>query len=77
MNRNQWLVLQFSSIALMLLFISLDSSYWGCIGSMYGELNASDVWCIVNGKIYDPFIWLFGILNFVFMICGFLEPKRR
>ncbi len=77
MNKKQWYVLSISSIIMMLIFIALDGAYWGCLGSMYGTLSVSDVWCIVNGEIYEPFIHLSYALSLVFLIMGFLEAKKR
>jgi len=37
-------------------------------------LTRGDLWCI-NTELYDPFIWLFGTLGWMFLILGFLEKK--
>ncbi|MBU4351616.1 MAG: hypothetical protein KJ939_00855 [Nanoarchaeota archaeon] len=43
-------------------------------------LDKLDVMCVLGGEIYEPFIYLFNILGFVFIICGsieiYLEQKK-
>lgn len=76
MNKNQWYKLSISSVILMFIFIGIDSLYRGCSRAVSNQLSVYDIWCIVNAEIYEPFIYLFFILNWIFLICGWLEKKN-
>ena len=77
MNRKQWFVLAFGFMLMGLIFISMDSmSPFSC--GIEGEpLDVGDVWCVINAEMFDPFIWLSYFLFVIFLICGFLEPKKK
>lgn len=80
MNRNQWLVLAWSCMIIGILFIGLDMTKGSClnINQISSEpVNLSDVWCIVNAEIYEPFIYMFYSLWIVFLILAWLEPKKK
>jgi len=77
MNRKQWYALAIAFFVLMIFFIYLDSIYYCDVFSIEEEtLSKADIFCVVNGEIYDPFIWLFGVLWIVFLICTWLQPKN-
>ena len=77
MKRSQWLTLSIASYIGMGWFIRLDSGFWSCLNLLSEKLGSYDVWCIVNGEIYEPFIYLTFGLGIVFSICFLLEPKIR
>lgn len=77
MKRSQWFVLAWSCMLIGMMFINLDNLYRGCFVTASASLNYYDVWCIVNSEMYEPFIHLFYALWIVFMIIGFLEPKKK
>ena len=78
MNRKQWYALAIAFWVLMILFISIDLKYNCDMFSVDDNvLSKYDVWCVVNGEIYDPFIWLFGVLWITFLICAWLQPKNN
>ena len=73
-NKKDLLILGFIFIILMCLFIFLDISHENssCFGGYpslekVGEsLDFTDVYCIVNAEVYEPFIYLFASL---WLIC--------
>lgn len=78
MNKKQWALLSIFSWILSFIFIGIDSLYSSCLNLLFiseSALDFTDVWCIVNGEIYEPFIYLFGSLGIIFMILGWLEKK--
>ena len=78
MNKNQWFILSITFWILMFLFIKVDSTFNCDMFSVTeANLDKSDIWCVVNSEIYDPFIWLFPILAIAFFVCGWLEPKKN
>jgi len=78
MNKAQWNVLSVFSYVLMFIFIGLDSQYYSCsnFALLENTLNSGDIWCIVSGEIYEPFIYLFFSLGIIFLILGWLESRR-
>ncbi|MBU0460863.1 MAG: hypothetical protein KKH52_03995 [Nanoarchaeota archaeon] len=76
MNRKQWFVLVLGLIVIQTIFISFDSMSPLSCGIEGKPLDTGDVWCVINAEMFDPFIWLIGFLIPVFIICGFLEPKK-
>ena len=79
MNRKQWNVLSITSWILMILFIGIDSLNNRCLNLRLlseSPLDFSDVWCIINSEIHEPFIYLFFVLGITFLICAGLEKKK-
>ena len=82
MNRKQWFVLAWSCMIIVIIFIGIDTMNNHCFNAEMSKMSfepadISDVWCVVNAEIYEPFIYLFYSLWIVFMICGFLEPTFK
>ena len=86
MRESQWFVLGIAFLLLMNWFIYLDFSAEKSCGTPLTGFNGEGgeplqnyrLWCI-NTEIYNPFIYLFGILGITcFINCG-LEwwGKRR
>jgi len=76
MNRKQWFVLAFGFLVMQIIFISMDSMSPLSCGMEGKPLDTGDVWCVINAEMFDPFIWLTGFLWIIFVIIGFLEPKK-
>ena len=77
MKSNQWYVLGFAFLILMILFINIDLTFNCNMFSVTDEnLDKADIWCIVNGEIYDPFIYLFAVLWIVCWINAWLEHRN-
>lgn len=81
MNKLQWYLLSIVSTLGMMWFIKLDSFYWGCMNMLFGTpsnhvMDFADVWCIINGEIYEPFIYLLFGLGTVFLLLAFLEKGK-
>lgn len=81
MNRKQWFALAWSCMLIGMMFIGIDNMNNHCLNARidyvpYGELDISDVWCVVNAEIYEPFIYLSYALFVVFYILGFMENKK-
>ena len=82
MKRNQWFVLAWSFMLIGMMFIALDTMNSHCLDtkisliSLGSELDLSDVWCVINAEILEPFIYLSYALWIVFMILGFMENKK-
>jgi hypothetical protein len=36
-------------------------------------LDVAGVWCVMNAEMYDPFIWMFFGLSYLFGAIGFIE----
>ena len=69
MKRSQWLVLGIGFMLIGIFFIKLD---------VYDPvLCRDDLWCIMQAEMFDPFISLLFPLSWIFLICGFLEPKKE
>ena len=69
MKRSQWFVWFYGLMLIGLLLIKLD---------VYDPISCgNNLWCIMQAEMYDPFIMLLFPLSWLFMICGFLEPKRK
>ena len=77
MNRNQWFVLAWGFMILGIFFISIDTLTTSCLGVSDDMVSVYEVYCVVNAEMYEPFIYLTYFLFIVFMICGFLEPKKK
>ena len=77
MRRAQWFVLAFGFLAIGAFFISIDKSDpFSC--DLEGQpLTVGSVWCVMQAEMFDPFIYVFHFLGFLFMICGFLEFKKN
>ena len=76
MNKKQCIILAWSSMILMVLFIGIDTMNNSCLDYVldlnYGNTivySPYDTFCIVNSEVYEPFIILFFLLMWVFMIC--------
>jgi len=41
------------------------------------ELFESDVHCIVQKEVFEPFCYFFIICTFAFLVMGALEPKKK
>lgn len=76
MNKKQWITLSITFWILMFLFIGLDRINTCVLDTGNLPLGEYDIWCIVNGEIYEPFIYLFFVLAIAFSICGFFEYKN-
>ena len=76
MNRKQWYVLTIASFLFGMFFISIDTSSTSCLGFFTETINFSDIWCVINAEMYEPFIYLFNLGWIVFLICAWLEPKN-
>lgn len=82
MNKNQWLVLFYVFLLLTALFIYQDWRFEKLCGTPSTwsmeegseQLQRYELWCI-NTEIYDPFIYLFGVLAFACLGCRRLEKK--
>jgi len=88
MRKSQWFVLGFAFLLLMNWFIHQDLTYerlCGVAGAPLEQYTAEkwlekgsepvsrvELWCI-NTEIFDPFIYLFGVLWIVCWINGGLE----
>lgn len=83
MKRSQWFVLWIGFFLLSMFFIYLDSNYGNPIGSVCNEILVEQDsgyfydTCLIEGKIYTPFIWLTFGLSLIFLWCGILEPGRK
>ena len=88
MNKKQWFALAFSFMLIGFMFIGLDQMNGSCLNAFLEfniiqakqgiptDLVLSDIWCVVNSEMYEPFIYLFHALWIVFMILGFMEKKK-
>ena len=74
MNKIQWKVLGIASWLLMVLFIFLDLSH-GFILINDVCLGSDDIYCVVRGEVFMPFIYIFFVLGIVFHICSLFERK--
>ena len=82
MNRKQWFVLAWSCMIIGIIFIGIDTMNTNLFNARLSQMSfepadIGDVWSVVNAEIYEPFIYMFYSLSIVFMICGFLEPKKK
>ena len=69
MRKAQWFVLGIGIMLIGMFFISMD---------VYDPFSCGDnLWCIMQAEMYDTFISLLFPLSWLFMICGFLEPKKE
>lgn len=77
MNRKQWFVLAVGFMVIQNIFIFMDSTSPFSCGIEGKPLTTTDVWCVINAEMFDPFIWLTGFLWVLFFILGFLEKKKE
>lgn len=78
MRSNQWYVLGFAFLILMIWFIKIDLTFNCNMFSVADEnLDKADMWCVVNSEIYDPFIYLFAVLWIVCWINAWLEHHSK
>ena len=88
MNRKQWVVLTWSFVLIGFMFIGLDQMNGSCLNAFLEfniisakqgiptDLVLSDIWCVVNSEMFEPFIYLSYALSIVFMILGLMEKKQ-
>ena len=95
MRKSQWFILGFAFLVLMNLFLYQDMSYERSCGVAGAPpthytteewlekgsepVSRVELWCI-NTEIFDPFIYLFGVMWIACWINGWLEhraEKRR
>lgn len=79
MRSNQWYVLGFAFLILMNWFIYQDVHY-NCLKldkATAEKIDRLDIYECVNSEIYDPFIWLFGVLWIVCWINGWIENRSK
>jgi len=60
----------FISLILMTFFIFLDTSF-SCLSGLLDNtktVRVYEVWCIVSGEMYEPFIYLFAALTIIFWV---------
>jgi hypothetical protein len=36
-------------------------------------LDIADIWCVMNAEMFDPFIWAFSGLGYMFLAIGFID----
>jgi len=77
MKTSQWFALAFGFLAIGTYFISIDKYDPLSCGFEGEPLTVNDVWCVMQAEMFDPFIYVFNFLGFLFMICGFLEFKKN
>ncbi|MFH1637032.1 MAG: hypothetical protein ABIB71_01240 [Candidatus Woesearchaeota archaeon] len=41
------------------------------------QIDEFEMYCMIRGEIYAPFVWLSNGLFFIFLIMGILEPKKK
>ena len=64
------------NLLIQIIFINFDSTSPLSCGIEGEPLDTGDVWCVINAEMFDPFIWLTGFLWVIFIVLGFLEPKK-
>jgi len=79
MNRTQWFVLAFGFMLIGIYFVSMDFRSPTTCEMLQADspLTTSDVWCVINTEMFDPFISLLFPLVFLCLILGWLEPKNK
>jgi len=79
MNRKQWFILGIFFIIAGSSFSTIDKFYNIPCQSSYGidPATSYEVQSCVMSEIYEPFILLLYSLGVIFIICGFLEPKKE
>jgi hypothetical protein len=82
MERKEWSILSIASFIMAMVFIAIDLINGKCLNTLLATeipgqsvANFADVWCVVNSEIYEPFIYLFGMLWVVFSILEKISKK--
>lgn len=73
MNRNQWLSFGMGFIILSG-YMFFEASSWGLCSSYSNELITN---CVIRRYAYAVPAIISLFLGWIFIICGFLEPKKK
>ncbi len=79
MRKNQWFVLAYTFLVLMIFFIYMDIS-WGNTCNLFNleqPLNKLDLSACIQAEIFEPFIWLFFVMWIVCSINGWVEGRAE
>ncbi len=76
MNKKQLRYFSIMFWILMMIFIGIDTINTISPNSYKENLTISDIYFLINGEIYEPFIWLFALLGVGFLIMSWLEKEK-
>ncbi|MCD4759460.1 hypothetical protein K8R33_01060 [archaeon] len=80
MKKKQWFTLAWLCMGMGIFFILIDTMNGSCLYSTIlssgPNISVSDVHCVINSEIYEPFIYFSYALWLIFIIMGVKEKKK-
>jgi hypothetical protein len=75
MNKKQWNVLGISSVLLGIIFMKISLLSKASCG--FDDVTMLNIFSCIRGEVFPPFVYLLFGFGFIFIILGWLDPKKK